>query len=102
MPRPFQPATDHPFVEAFEPAQTAATLQIDELRMDDLFDRRIPAETDVAHLDLRHAHPARRNHDETQASVVDADHVNAFLLASSQSVFLHRPRSGEFVVEVMM
>jgi hypothetical protein len=64
MTSPFQPATDHPLVEPFEPAQAAAALQIDELRVHNLFDRRIPSETDVAHLDLRHAHPARRRDDE--------------------------------------
>jgi hypothetical protein len=54
----------------------------------------------TGHLDLRHAHPARRRDDETQASVVDDDHVNAFLFASAQRVFLNRPGSGRFEVEI--
>ena len=39
MAGPFEPATNHPFVEALEPAEPAAILQVDLARMDNLLDR---------------------------------------------------------------
>ena len=43
MAGPFIAAADHHLVESFQPAESIAAFQVDKRRVDDLFNRRIPA-----------------------------------------------------------
>ena len=85
----FQPTTNHPLIETLEPAEAAAALQVDEPRMDDFFDRRIPAQRDVVQCNGQHAHPASRTNRELQPPIIDNNYVHALLLAAVQRHFLH-------------
>ena len=84
VPGKLQPAANHPLVKAFEPAEAAATFQIDILRMHDVFDRRVPAEFRVSTLDAENAHASSRNDGDGQLSVVNSNQLDAFLLSAVQ------------------
>ena len=81
MARPFQPAPREPLVEAFQPSQPAARVQVHVLRVHDLAHGRVPAEAQVTHDHAQDAHPARRYERNRQPSVVDGDEIDAVLPA---------------------
>ena len=89
-----QPAADQPLVEAFEPAQAAPALQVDELGMHHLLDRRIPAQPQVARAHLEDAHAPRRDQRDRQLAVVDRDQLDPFLLAPVEDGLADRPGAG--------
>ncbi len=88
----FQAAAHEPFAEAIEPAEAAAHLQVHELGMDDLFDRRIPAEAHVAQAGRENAHAARRNDRDLHEPVVDDQQFASFLPAAVENHLADRPR----------
>ena len=91
VPRERQAAAYQPFVETVEPAQAAPVAQVDVAWVDDLLNRRIPAQTHVTQLDIEHAHTAGRDHAKLQPTVVDLDQIDALLLAAVQSALVDRP-----------
>ena len=66
-------------------------MQVDVAWVDDLLNRRIPAQTHVPHRDIEHAHTAGRDHAKLQPTVVDLDQIDALLLAAVQSALVDRP-----------
>ena len=64
------------------------------MRVHQPFDRRVPAETHVAHEYVLNRHPPRRNDGKAKFAVVDHDDLDTFLLASVEDVFAHRPGDG--------
>ena len=77
-------APRHPFVEPFNPAETAAALEVDEFRMHHLLDRRIPAQPHIAKVYIEDAHAARGDHSKAQSAVVHLDNLHPLLFAALQ------------------
>src|SRR5207244_8729958 len=76
------------------PAEPAATVQVDELRVDDLLDRRVPAEADLAHRHGQDAHAPGWDEGDSQLAVVHDDEVHTLLLAAVQRQLADRPGDG--------
>ena len=91
VPRERQAAAHQPFIETVEPAQAAPIVQVDVAWVDDLLNRRIPAQTHVTQLDIEHAHTAGRDHAKLQPTVVHLDQIDSLLLAAVQSALVYRP-----------
>lgn len=60
-------------------------------RVNEFFDGRVPAESDVAHNNFVDAHAACGNDGKAQAAVVHFNEVHSFLLASAENGFSDRP-----------
>ena len=91
MAGPFEPATGQPLVESFEPAEATTGFEIDVLRVHDLADRGIPAKSKVAHRGAQDPHSTSGHNRHRHSTVVDDDHVDAFLFAAVQPLSPHGP-----------
>ena len=76
-------APRHPFVEPFNPAETAAALEVDEFRMHHLLDRRIPAQPHIAKVYIEDAQP-RVGIALNAVAVVHLDNLHPLLFAALQ------------------
>jgi hypothetical protein len=92
MAGPLEAAAHQHLVEAVQPAEPAAAVELDVGGVDDLLDRRDPAEGDVATAGAKHVHSPRRDHRDGHPTVVDLDQLDAFLLAAVQDALLDRER----------
>ena len=79
MPRELKSTSNHPFVESFQPAESATTFQIDVLRMHDILDRRVPTQRYFVAFDSKNIHSSSRDDGDRQLSVIDTDQLDAFL-----------------------
>ena len=61
------------------------------LRVNEFFDRRVPAKANIAHNDFVDAHASCGNDGKAQAAVVHFNEVHSFLLASAENGFSDRP-----------
>ena len=94
---PFQPAAAEPLIEPVQPAEPAAALEVDEVRVDDLLDRRIPAEDPGSVVEHGvDPHAARRDQGDLEPAVIDPEDIDAFLLPPEVSVLPDRPGARAF------
>ena len=90
---PFIAATNHHFVETFQPAKSVSTFQIDIGRIHHLFDRRIPPHSGTKAFDMQQIHPTRRAEGNCQTIfAADNNYLAAFLLATMQDFLLDAER----------
>ena len=80
-------ASGHPLVESIKPPQTTTVCRVNEKRIDQLRNRRVPAKTNVPTVKLMHVHSTGWHHRETQLAVVDLYYIHSSLLASPESIF---------------
>jgi hypothetical protein len=76
-----------------QPRPPRALRQINELGVNDLFDRRIPAQTDFPGTSGPDVEAPRGNNGELQSSVINLDDIDAFLPAACQLVLFNAPCS---------
>ena len=92
---PFEAAAREHFVEAVEPTQPAALGEVDEGRMDDFFDGRLPPERHVTRNGIEQAHAARRYDHQLQVAGIDRHQRAAFLPAAVQRRLADREWRGD-------
>ena len=93
MAGPFIAAADHHLVESFQPAEAIAAFQVDKRRVDDLFNRRIPAHPAAETLNTQQVHAACRAQGDGQAVfTVNGEDFAAFLLTAVQDFLLNAER----------
>ncbi|MNC26809.1 hypothetical protein D3C75_749560 [compost metagenome] len=85
---PLIAATYQHLVEAIEPAETGAALQIDEGRVDHLLDRGIPTEAHIGPLDLLDPHATGRHQGDLHHPVVDDEQIHPLLAPAVQAPLL--------------
>ena len=94
---PLETGARHQFVEAFQPAQAIAALQVDEGRIDHLAHRGIPSQSQGAGLGAQDVHAPGRHHGELQGAGVDLDQHRAFLASATQAV--HPDGKGQAIAQ---
>ena len=96
----FEAAADQPFIETLEPAESTAALEIDKLRMNHLFHRRVPPQPQITRLDLQDTHAAGRYDREAKSAVVHNNDIDALLFPSVEREFAHGPTTGLFEFQI--
>ena len=96
----FEAAADQPFIETLEPAESTAALEIDKLRMNHLFHRRVPPQPQITRLDLQDTHAAGRYDREAKSAVVHNNDIDALLFPSVEREFAHGPAAGLFEIQL--
>jgi hypothetical protein len=91
---PFEAAADHPFVEALEPAEAAAVLEVDVGGVDHLLHRGIPAEPDIGAGGVEDSHAAGGDDGEGEGAIVDDDDIDAFLTSAVEGHLSDAPGGG--------
>ena len=93
MAGPLIAAADHHLVEPFQPAESVAALQVDKRRVNNLFDRRIPAHPAAEAFHSQQVHAPRRAEGDSQAVfTANGEDFAAFLLAAVQDFLLNAER----------
>src|SRR5262249_32653248 len=85
-------ATRNPFSESIQPAEPSTFGQTDKLWVNNLPDRRIPAQTQIGGVPRPDIEASCRNHHEPHCAVVNLDNIDAFLAASGQRPLYDAPR----------
>jgi hypothetical protein len=87
----FAPVLSMNSSEALDPADAAAALEPHVGRMNELLDRRVPPQANVARADFVHAHAAGGDDADRELAVVDRDQFDPFLLAAVEDDLLDPP-----------
>src|ERR1700756_5862156 len=90
---PFITATCDHLIKAFEPTQTATSIQFNGRRINDFAHRRLPADPNVSRNSFQNVHAARRDHRNSHRASVNIDDANAFLTSAMQNPHPDRERS---------
>src|SRR5258708_13273474 len=90
----FQTAAGDKLAESGEPTESSLIPKVDELRMHNLANRRIPTQTNVVNLPFPDVESAARHNRKTQNTVIDVNNFGPFLTASTQSFLPNTPVSA--------
>src|SRR5260221_6485894 len=90
----FQTAAGDKLAESGEPTESSLIPKVDELRMHNLANRRIPTQTNVANLPFPDVESAARHNRKTQKTVIDVNDFGPFLTASTQRFLPNTPVSS--------
>src|SRR5271156_3498286 len=101
MADPFITAAYDQFIEAFEPAQAPASVQVDEGRIHLLAHRRIPAQAHFSGYGFEDVHAARRNDRNLHDACIDIDDGDTFLTPAMQNAQTYRERLVDFQAEFL-